>query len=153
MLETLYGTGIRRRECSRLDLMDLDLSQATLLVRNGKGRKDRLVPVPGRAAVAIDVYLRESRPNLARDPRETALFLSREGQRLHPTTIHLLVRKHARAARLPLPPSCMGSGTPARRTSWPAAPTWATSSVSWGTAASKRRRFTPRWASGICGRH
>jgi integrase/recombinase XerD len=105
ILETLYGTGIRRGECRRLDLMDLDLSQATLLVRNGKGRKDRLVPVPGRAAVALDVYLRESRPELARDPRETALFLSREGRRPHPSSIHFIVRKHARAARLPVRPS------------------------------------------------
>lgn len=105
ILETLYGTGIRRGECCRLDLMDLDLSGGTLLVRNGKGRKDRLVPVPGRAAAALDVYLRESRPELACDPREAALFLSREGRRLHPTSIHLLVRKHARAARLPLSPS------------------------------------------------
>jgi site-specific recombinase XerD len=62
-------------------------------------------PVPGRAGVAIDVYLREARAELARDPRETALFLSREARRLHPTTIHLLVRKHARAARLPFSPS------------------------------------------------
>jgi site-specific recombinase XerD len=67
ILETLYGTGVRRSECCRLDLMDLDLSQATLLVRNGKGRKDRLAPVPGRAGAAIDVYLRESRAELTSD--------------------------------------------------------------------------------------
>jgi integrase/recombinase XerD len=108
ILETLYGTGIRRGECCRLDLMDLDLSEATLLVRNGKGRKDRLVPVPGRAALALDLYLRETRPDLVRDSREMALFLSREGRRLHPTSLNLLVCKHGRAARIPVRPSVHG---------------------------------------------
>lgn len=44
-------------------------------------------------------------PSWFADPRETALFLSRKGRRLHPTSFHLLIRKHARAARLPLRPS------------------------------------------------
>lgn len=100
ILEVLYGTGIRRGECCRLDLMDLDLFEATLLVRNGKGKKDRLVPAPGRAALALDLYLRETRPELVRDPREMALFLSREGRRLHPTSLNLLVWKYGRAARI-----------------------------------------------------
>ena len=101
IFETLYGTGIRRGGCCRVDLVDLDLSEETLLVRNGKGKKDRLVPVPGRAALALDLYLRETRPELVRDPWEMALFLSREGGRLHPTSLNLLVWKHARAARIP----------------------------------------------------
>ena len=49
ILELLYGTAIRLSECSRLDLSDLDLSRNLLLVRDGKGRKDRYVPVAGRA--------------------------------------------------------------------------------------------------------
>jgi site-specific recombinase XerD len=108
ILETLYGTGIRRGECSRLDLVDLGLSEATLLVRNGKGKKDRLLPVPGRAALAVDLYLRETRSGLVSDPREMVLVLFCKGRRLHPTSLNLLVWKYGRAAKIPGRPSVHG---------------------------------------------
>lgn len=99
ILETLYGTGIRRGECTRLDLADLDLRARTLLVRNGKGGKDRMVPVAGRAAAALGVYLRDVRPQLVVDPSQEALFLTAWwGQRLGYMSISLLVERHAREA-------------------------------------------------------
>ncbi len=76
VLELLYGTAIRVGECERLDMRDVDLLRGQLFVRLGKGRKDRVVPVVGRAAAALDVYLRDSRPELVHDPRERALFLT-----------------------------------------------------------------------------
>jgi integrase/recombinase XerD len=100
VIELLYGSGIRIRECERLDLQDLDLRQGTLFVRNGKGRKDRLVPIAGRAAVAVDVYLREARPQLARDPHEQAVFLNAYGARLKRGRIAELVRRQVKAAGL-----------------------------------------------------
>ena len=45
ILETFYGTGIRRFECHRLDLDDLDLTEDTLRVRHGKGGRSRILPV------------------------------------------------------------------------------------------------------------
>jgi integrase/recombinase XerD len=105
LLETLYGTGIRRGECLRLDLADLDLGQQILLVRDGKGKKDRLVPVTGRAAYAIGVYLRDSRPELARDPRQAALFLTKLGTRVSKSLLDLIVRQHAKAAGISVPVS------------------------------------------------
>ena len=99
ILETLYGLGLRRGECVRLDLGDVDLSAGTLLVRDGKGRKDRLLPVPGRAAAALGVYLRDVRPRLVRDPREGALFLTAWwGKRLSEVSLSFLLRRHAAAA-------------------------------------------------------
>jgi len=98
ILETLYGLGLRRGECVRLDLTDVDLSAGTLLVRDGKGRKDRLLPVPGRAAAALGVYLRDVRPRLVRDPREGALFLTAWwGKRLSEVSLSFLLRRHAAA--------------------------------------------------------
>lgn len=82
ILELLYGSGLRLGECLRLDLVDVDLSEGRIVVRSGKGRKDRVVPLSGRAALALDLYLREARPELARDPREGAVFLSRQAHRL-----------------------------------------------------------------------
>ena len=98
ILETLYGTGIRRSECLRLDVTDLDLGQELLFVRNGKGKKDRLVPLTGQARAALDGYLRDGRPELVNDSREVALFLSKYGHRLGPTQLYALLRTHARAA-------------------------------------------------------
>jgi site-specific recombinase XerD len=82
ILELLYGAGLRLGECARLDLGDLDLSRGILLVRDGKGKKDRVVPIAGQAARALDLYLREARPELVRDAREAALFLTARGRRI-----------------------------------------------------------------------
>jgi integrase/recombinase XerD len=102
VLEVLYGTGMRVSECARLDLQDLDLSSGSVLVRNGKGRRDRVVPISGRAVRALLTYLSESRPALLKRSRETALFLSqRRGLRLTSSAIQSLVARHARLARIP----------------------------------------------------
>jgi site-specific recombinase XerD len=95
ILELLYGTGLRLSECERLDVQDVDLQQGVLLVRNGKGRKDRYVPLSGEAARALDRYLRCGRGELLRAPLD-ALFVSRFGQRLGQTSIGLMVRQRAR---------------------------------------------------------
>jgi len=100
ILETLYGCALRVSESERPDLTDLDLTKGEILVRDGKGRKDRLLPVVGRAVVPLEVYLAEARPELVRDPRERALFLSWPGRRLGVQVIQNLVRSHARAAGL-----------------------------------------------------
>lgn len=105
ILEVLYGTGIRLGECQRLELGDYDAGQKVLCIRSGKGKKDRYVPVPARAAVALDLSLRESRPDLLRLGGETALFLSRFGARGGKDMISLMVRKHARAAGIEGPVS------------------------------------------------
>jgi integrase/recombinase XerD len=98
VLELLYGTAIRVGECERLDLRDVDLLRGQLFVRLGKGRKDRVVPLLGRAAEALDVYLRDARAELAHNPREQALFLTTRGTPLAVKRIQDLVRSHARAA-------------------------------------------------------
>jgi len=104
ILETLYGTAIRLSECGRLDLQDLDLAEGALLVRNGKGKQDRIVPVPGRATAALDVYLRDVRPAFVRDPKEPALFLQRYGTRLSTVMIGLLVSAYGRAVGVKISP-------------------------------------------------
>lgn len=104
ILETLYGTAIRLGECGRLELQDIDLREQTLLVRNGKGKKDRVVPVPARAAIALDLYLRDVRPLFVRDPKQPALFLGRHGTRLSTVMIGLLVSAYGREVKVKLSP-------------------------------------------------
>ncbi|MBN8456496.1 MAG: tyrosine-type recombinase/integrase [Verrucomicrobia bacterium] len=84
ILEVLYATGIRRTELTRLDRSDYDPDARTLLVRQGKGSKSRLLPVGGRAAFWLDRYLAESRPLFAWLPGESGLFLSGYGTPLTP---------------------------------------------------------------------
>jgi integrase/recombinase XerD len=102
ILELLYGTGIRRGECVRLDVTDVDLREGRLLVRNTKGKKDRALPLTGRAAAALDIYLRDVRPGLLDDgPAEQALFLTwyrKEVRRMADVTLAVLVRKYASRA-------------------------------------------------------
>jgi site-specific recombinase XerD len=103
ILELLYGSGIRIGECERLELRDLDLAKGTVFVRTGKGRKDRVVPIAGRAALAMEDYLKAARPKLVRDPREQAVFLNSFGQRLRRQVIQGMIREQVKKAEIPVP--------------------------------------------------
>ncbi len=98
LLELLYGTGLRMSECVRLDLADVELSVGTVLVRDGKGRKDRVVPLAGRAKEALSTYLSSARPGLARWSEDSALFVARTGTRLSAMSVRVLVREYGRRA-------------------------------------------------------
>jgi integrase/recombinase XerD len=104
ILEVLYGAGIRVGECVRLDLQDVALRDGRLLVRNGKGKKDRVVPLVGQAFAALDRYLREVRHALVRDPREQAVFLSAIGTRLSAVMLQRQVRQYAKPLGLRVTP-------------------------------------------------
>ena len=106
ILETLYGTGIRLGEAARADVTDLDLRERVLLVRSGKGKKDRIVPVPGRAAAALDTYLTEARPELVKR-LDGALFISRHGGRLSLVGLRAIVRRHGGAIGVDVSPHAL----------------------------------------------
>jgi site-specific recombinase XerD len=93
LLELLYGSGLRLKECVRLDLVDLDLKTGTLLVRNGKGKKDRYVPLTGGARTVLETYLQEARPLLAERWDDGSLFLSRRGRRLGDMSVRMIVKR------------------------------------------------------------
>jgi integrase/recombinase XerD len=98
LLEILYGSGLRAQECLSLDVGDIDLTRFVLHVRCGKGRRDRLVPLSGCAASALDLYLRDVRGAYLIDAREPALFLSARGRRLSRTRLQEIVSGYARVA-------------------------------------------------------
>jgi integrase/recombinase XerD len=102
ILEVLYGTGLRVSECVRLDVVDLDLAEGALLVRNGKGKKDRVLPVGGRAALALELYLREARPLFRKSSQDQALFLSTLGGRLTRSAVEARVRALQKAVASPV---------------------------------------------------
>jgi integrase/recombinase XerD len=83
ILETLYSTGIRRKELAGLTLYDLDAARGTLMVRDGKNRRDRVVPIGERARAWIEKYVVEVRPAYAMEPDEGYLFLTMDGGPFH----------------------------------------------------------------------
>src|ERR1700693_4386868 len=92
MFELLYGCGVRVSELAGLNLDDLDRSEGWIRVR-GKGRKERQVPMPGKAAEALERYLGE-RP-VVRD--EPAVFLNHGGARLTARGMRGIVKLYATA--------------------------------------------------------
>jgi integrase/recombinase XerD len=98
ILETLYGCGLRVSELVGLDVADVDLARGFVRVL-GKGGKERLVPVAGAAARALDDYLEDARPYLrtktgVRRQDPSAVFLSVRGSRLTRQSVHGLVRRY-----------------------------------------------------------
>jgi integrase/recombinase XerC len=91
IFELLYGAGLRVGELVGLNLEDLDLASRWVLVR-GKGRKERQVPFPRKAAEALERYL----GNRQASPGETALFVNHRGRRLSDRAVRLLVKFYAR---------------------------------------------------------
>jgi site-specific recombinase XerD len=92
VLKVLVYTGIRNSELRALTIDDADFDDRTLLVRHGKGNKMRIVPM-GRAAAALEWYVREARPKLAGLLANGALFLSRERRPLARKTLEGIVQR------------------------------------------------------------
>jgi integrase/recombinase XerD len=100
MLETLYSTGLRRAELSNLNVHDIDMARGTLLVRLGKGKKDRMVPIGERALAWIRRYVEEVRPRYLDDENEPALFLSKHYERLTAKQLSGVAKKAVDGAAL-----------------------------------------------------
>lgn len=105
ILEVLYSTGIRRMELVGLDVSDVDHARQVVFVREGKGRKDRLVPIGERALDWLQRYLDQVRPRLARGRDPAALFVSSRGTRIRPTRLTERLHRHLVAAGVGKPGS------------------------------------------------
>ncbi|NTW29115.1 MAG: site-specific tyrosine recombinase XerD [Coriobacteriia bacterium] len=108
ILELLYGCGLRVSELTGLGLTDMDLAEGAIRVF-GKGQKERLVPIGGMAAHAMQGYLTHGRPHLhskrsigGADP--SAVFVNSKGGRITRQAIYALVRKYGRRVELTLHP-------------------------------------------------
>lgn len=99
MLETLYATGSRASEVTGLKLPDLHL-QSRFLKCQGKGGKQRIVPLGQPAALALGEYLERQRPTLVRAGDGGWVFVSRAGRALTREMLWILVKKYARRAGL-----------------------------------------------------
>ena len=98
MMEILYSTGMRRAELCNLRLADLDFERQTVTVRQGKGRRDRVVPVGERALVWVQRYLVDAGRQLGTGAAAAFLFVSRDGADLTPDHLTIRVGRYIRQA-------------------------------------------------------
>ena len=96
LLELLYATGCRASELCGLRLRDMHLEERFCKVQ-GKGGKQRIVPLGDASIEAVENYLKRQRPNLARHrPDETDwLLLTRSGRAMRREAVWELVKKYA----------------------------------------------------------
>ncbi|MBU9720309.1 MULTISPECIES: tyrosine recombinase [Bacillaceae] len=93
LIELLYATGIRVSECVDLNISDYDKDIGTIHV-NGKGRRERYVPVGSLAMEALENYLTNGRPKiLQRISSEKALFLNYRGGRITDRGVRVVLSK------------------------------------------------------------
>lgn len=97
LLEFAYASGVRVSELAMLKLRDVDLQEGVATVF-GKGAKERMVPIGRSAQRALDIYVRETRPNLARSEGQGVVFLNAQGRPLTRMGIWKILRKHVKRA-------------------------------------------------------
>jgi len=101
MLHMLYATGMRVSELISLNLSDFDAERATIVCpgRNGRSKRERVLPLYAAAVEATKRYLETARTGLiARHPEEQALFLNHHGERLTRQGFWLIIKGYARQA-------------------------------------------------------
>lgn len=97
LLELFYSSGLRVSELAGLTLQQVDLGQGFVRVL-GKGAKERVVPIGGKACEAVATYVAAGRPKLVRPHTGSALFLNHRGRGISRVALWQIVKAHARRA-------------------------------------------------------
>jgi len=106
ILEVFYSTGIRRSELCNLKLPHVSINRKTLYIHQGKGKKDRLIPIGERALYWLTRYLTETRQQLLTDIQQDALFLNDYGVMFSDTKLGDKVKRYMKQADIDVPGSC-----------------------------------------------
>lgn len=101
ILETLYGSGLRVRELTALNVSDIDFLSETIKVK-GKGKKERLAPMGSIQAKALSTYIDLSRTLC----KETAnpVFLNRFGKRITARSVERMLKKYQHVTKKVITP-------------------------------------------------
>ncbi|UXK08005.1 tyrosine-type recombinase/integrase [Shewanella putrefaciens] len=106
ILETYYATGIRRAELGRLKLNDIDFENFVVRIEQGKGKKDRVIPIAKRACQWVTQYFNNVRPSFAIFASGSVLFLNNDGLPFTDRQLTALVSKYVRRAGVDKPGAC-----------------------------------------------
>jgi integrase/recombinase XerD len=105
ILEVLYSTGLRRSECAALTVYDINAERGVVRVTQGKGRKDRVVPIGQRARDWVTRYEAGPRADVA-PLNENTLFLTDDGRPFQAYRLGNLVRRLLKAGGVTKPGAC-----------------------------------------------
>ena len=96
IIQTFLQTGIRLSELVNLRVEDVDFEHRILTVRQGKGKKDRQIPLVDEAVKALRNYVRYRNTELILD--DETFFLAKNGTSLNVSTVKYLVAKYVKKA-------------------------------------------------------
>ncbi len=100
IIETLYGCGLRVSELIHLRISNIYLDEGFIRVE-GKGKKERLVPIGKTAIKEIKLYMNEFRKNIIPDKTaQDILFLNRRGKQLTRVMIFTIIRDLSKKANI-----------------------------------------------------
>ena len=106
ILETFYSTGMRRLELTTLKWSAIDYERGTVFINQGKGHKDRMIPIGERALKWIYKYQYDARPQLTIGNDDDTLFVNYLGQAFHANAMSKLVRDYVIKADIDKKGSC-----------------------------------------------
>ncbi len=96
ILELLYASGMRLKEMRALLVSDVNIDECAILIRNGKGNRDRRIPISSKAIVVLQDYLKVRPKPISKD----YLFLTGHGSIMNSTALGRLVRLYIQRAKV-----------------------------------------------------
>lgn len=106
IIEVLYSTGMRRMELAKLSIYDVDVKRSIVYIKEGKGNKDRVIPIGERALAWLEKYKLDVRPELIIEPDNGVLFITDYGTAFERDQLSTLVKKYLNKAELNVTGSC-----------------------------------------------
>ena len=106
ILETLYATGMRRMELANLKAHDIDYERGTVMIRQGKGKRDRHIPIGERALAWLAKYMREVRPGFLVLSDDGTVFLTALGSGFERWQMTQMVSRYVHKAKIGKTGSC-----------------------------------------------
>lgn len=107
ILELLYSCGLRRKEMINLKVIDINLAEETLFVEEGKGKRDRLIPIGEQALYWLKDYIKMVRPKLVNKIDNEFLFLNVHGNKMDITYFGLMVSNYVKKANINKTGGCL----------------------------------------------
>lgn len=99
ILEVFYSTGIRLAELCNLTIYDVDVQGGMIRINNGKGKKDRVVPMGRHAGKSLREYIVKVRPHFTKKNRTLrTLFVNTFGCPISVQVVAIMIRTHAKAS-------------------------------------------------------
>lgn len=102
--ELMYGTGLRVSEINKLNVTDIDLNLGKAVIKEAKGRKDRIVPLGDNVIYWLNVYLKRSRPFFLKFVKDKSirdtLFFTLKGNKINPVIIRMMLKKRFKSKKI-----------------------------------------------------